>query len=362
MSASAVDLRFMRRALQLARRGAGRVSPNPMVGAVVVRDGQIVGEGYHLYEKRHHAEVVALDRAGDRARGAALYVTLEPCAHWGRTPPCMERVVEAGIREVFVAVTDPSPQVAGKGLHYLRSRGIRVHEGLCGEEALRLNEAFFFFVRHRRPFCLLKLALTLDGRIAAPGGDSKWITGEKARRHVHRHRFLYDAVLVGIETVLTDDPSLDVRWRSRKRIRKVVLDSRLRTPANSRLFQSGDPVWIFHSCPRPPDSPLADRARLVQVPQEGPFLSWPAVLESLGGDSINSLIVEGGGRVAGSSLQAGVIQRIHFYYGPKILGSRGIPGVGELQVSRLADALSVSSLKVRRLGRDFLLDGSLSPS
>ena len=333
-----------------------------MVGAVVVRDGRIVGEGYHLYRKLHHAEVVALDRAGNLARGATLYVTLEPCAHWGRTPPCMERVAEAGIREVFVAAADPSPQVAGKGVQYLRSRGIRVREGPCGEEARRLNEAFFFFVRHRRPFCLLKLALTLDGRIAAPGGDSKWITGEQARRHVHRHRFLYDAVLVGIETVLADDPSLDVRWRMRKRIRKVVLDSQLRTPANSRLFRSGDPVWIFHSCPCPPESPLADRARLVRVPQEGPFLSWPEVLESLGGDSINSLIVEGGGRVAGSSLQAGVIQRIHFYYGPKILGSAGIPAVGELQVDRLADAFAVSSLKVRRLGRDVLLDGYLASS
>ncbi len=331
-----------------------------MVGAVVVRDGQIVGEGYHLYQKLHHAEVVALDRAGSSARGATLYVTLEPCAHWGRTPPCMQRVAEAGIREVFVAVTDPSPQVAGKGLEYLRSHGIRIHEGLCGEEARRLNEAFLFFVRHRRPYCLLKLALTLDGRIAAPGGDSKWITGEKARRQVHRHRFLYDAILVGIETVLMDDPSLDVRWRLRKRTRKVILDSQLRTPVNSRLFQSGDPVWIFHSCPCPPDSPLADRARLVRVPREGPFLSWPAVLESLGRDSITSLIIEGGGRVAGSSLQAGVIQRLHFYYGPKILGSRGVPGVGQLAVGRLADALTVSGLKVKRLGQDFLLDGVLS--
>ena len=330
-----------------------------MVGAVVVRDGQIVGEGYHLYQKLHHAEVVALDRAGSRARGATLYVTLEPCAHWGRTPPCMKRVAEAGIREVFVAAADPSPQVSGKGLVYLRSRGIRIHEGLCGDEARRLNEAFLFFVRHRRPYCLLKLALTLDGRIAAPGGDSKWITGEKARRHVHRHRFLYDAVLVGIETVLMDDPSLDVRWRLRKRTRKVILDSQLRTPVNSRLFRSGDPVWIFHSCPCPPGSPLADRARLVRIPREGPFLSWPAVLEALGRDSITSLIIEGGGRVAGSSLQVGVIQRLHFYYGPKILGSRGVPGVGQLAVGRLADALTVSGLKIRRLGQDFLLDGIL---
>lgn len=359
MSASATDIRFMRRALQLARRGAGRVSPNPMVGAVVVRDGQVVGEGYHLYRKLRHAEVIALDRAGSLARGATLYVTLEPCAHQGRTPPCMQRVVEAGIREVFVAVTDPSPQVAGKGVQYLRSHGIRVHEGLCGEEALRLNESFFFFVKNQKPFCLLKLALTLDGRIAAPTGDSKWITGEEARRHVHRSRFHYDAILVGIETVLMDDPSLDVRWRLKKGIGKVILDSGLRTPVNSRLFQSGDPVWIFHSCPCPPGSPLASRAHLVRVPRNGSFLSWPAVLEALGRESITSLIIEGGGRVAGSSLQAGVVQRIHFYYGSRILGSKGIPGVGELAVRRLADALTVSGLRGRRLGRDFLLDGYL---
>lgn len=362
MPLSIVHTRFMRRALQLARRGAGQVSPNPMVGAVVVRDGRVVGEGYHVYKKFHHAEVVALEKAGHLSQGATLYVTLEPCAHWGRTPPCAERVAEAGIREVFIAVTDPFPEVSGKGCSYLRSQGIQVYEGLLEKPARKLNEAFFFFVQHRSPFCLLKLALTLDGRIAAQGGESQWITGELARRHVHRLRFHHDSVLVGVETILRDNPSLNIRWRLKKRIHKVILDTWLRTPVNSRIFESGDPVWIFHDSPSAMDNPLSQMARLVRVPRDGALLSWPAVLDSLGHEQIGSLMIEGGSRVAGSALDNGIVQRINFFYGPKIIGSRGIPGVGELVSKCLSDAHLVSHLKMKKLGTDFLLDGYLHAS
>ncbi len=215
---SPADERFMKRAIALARRGEGRASPNPLVGAVVVKEGRIVGEGYHVFEKRDHAEVVALGHAGTQSAGASLYVTLEPCAHFGRTPPCADRIIESHIQQVFMAAGDPNPDVAGGGGDKLRSRGILVHEGLCRDEAVRLNESYFYFAKRRRPFSRLKLALTLDGMIATRCGDSQWITGEAARREVQRLRYQHDAILVGVNTVLRYNPRLAVRVRRRNRI------------------------------------------------------------------------------------------------------------------------------------------------
>ncbi|RPI27190.1 MAG: bifunctional diaminohydroxyphosphoribosylaminopyrimidine deaminase/5-amino-6-(5-phosphoribosylamino)uracil reductase RibD, partial [Acidobacteria bacterium] len=244
----------MKRALRLARRGVGRVSPNPLVGAVIVKDGIIVGEGYHVYERKDHAEVVALRAAGPLARGADLHLNLEPCSHFGRTPPCVESIIQAGIRRVSIATLDPNPLVSGQGIEALRKHGIEVHEGICREEALRLNEKFFHFIQTGRPFVLLKLAMTLDGRIATASGESRWITGEAARRIVHGWRYEYDALLVGVNTVLADDPSLDTRGSRQKPLTKVILDSGLRTPATARLFSTPGAVVIFHG-----SDALADR-------------------------------------------------------------------------------------------------------
>jgi diaminohydroxyphosphoribosylaminopyrimidine deaminase/5-amino-6-(5-phosphoribosylamino)uracil reductase len=389
------EIALMKRALGLARRGAGRVSPNPLVGAVVCRNGRIIGEGYHLYETRRHAEVVALDHAGSEAAGADLYVNLEPCCHHGRTPPCVDRIVSAGVRRVFVSIRDPNPQVNGKGVALLRQAGVEVIEGLCSQDAAVLNEKFLHFVRTGLPFVLLKLALSLDGRIATSSGDSRWITGPAARRHAHRLRFEYDAMLVGINTVLRDDPSLNVRWRRSKRVLRVILDSRLRTPPTARLFDSGDPVIIFHALDVDDTrakhlaakatlarAPVAQPSRLrssenaslpwtaseTPTPQSGGdspwlrapsahlFLDWEFILSRLAEDYVTSLLIEGGGKVAASALRAGVVQKVNFLYAPKIIGAEGAPGVGDLGMACLAQALELDRLKVRLLPPDVLVE------
>ncbi len=352
---------WMRRALRLAARGEGLASPNPLVGSVVVRDGSIVGEDYHVYAKRDHAEVLALRQAGDRSRGADLYVNLEPCAHVGRTPPCAVAVAESGIKRVFVAVEDPNPLVAGQGIEYLRRSGVEVEVGLCREAALRLNEVFFRYIRTGLPFVTLKLAMTLDGKIAASGGESKWITGPRSRRRVQKMRFASDAILVGIETVLADDPSLDVRWKSGKRITKVILDSRLRCPDQARLFDSSDPVMIFHgsSASDRDRRRLHPRAALVEVTAGPAGLDWDAILAELGRHSIAGLLVEGGGRIAASLLAEGHVNRLNLFYAPKILGAEGIDGIGPLGDRSLAEAIALSDVSLRRLGPDFLLDARL---
>lgn len=354
-------LKFMRRALALARRGYGKTSPNPMVGAVLVLDGQIVGEGCHFYQQRHHAETLALEQAGKRARGSTLYVNLEPCSHQGRTPPCANRLIEAGVRRVFVSLRDPNPLVAGRGIERLKESGVEVQEGLCKDEAKRLNEAFFHFIRTGRPFVTLKLAMSLDGRIAARSGDSKWITGPQARRRVHRLRYRSDAILVGAETILRDDPSLNVRWVRRNPIVKVVLDSRLRTPPQARIFESGDQVLIFHSEPAPEPRRKASppHCQLISVSRREAGLDWQEILDGLGKRRLLSLMIEGGRQVAASALQSGLVQKIEFYYGPRIIGADGLPAVGEMGFERLKDCLQIETLRTSRLGSDFVVEGYL---
>jgi diaminohydroxyphosphoribosylaminopyrimidine deaminase / 5-amino-6-(5-phosphoribosylamino)uracil reductase len=349
---------YMRRALRLAARGAGHASPNPMVGAVVVRNGRVVGEGYHRYDLRDHAEVEALRRAGDAARDSDLYVTLEPCVHTGRTGPCAPLIVEAGVRRVFAAVEDPNPLVSGAGIAYLRERGVEVSVGLGRDKAAELNRAFFHYIATRRPFVTLKLALSLDGKIATREGESKWITGPKARRRVHRMRYGADAILVGIGTILADDPSLDVRGRRRNRITKVVLDSSLRCPPTARIFLSGDPVVVAHG-PNPDEEGrrvLRDRARLLEVPAGDGGLAWDALLEELGRLRVLDLLVEGGSRVAASALASGLVKRIAFFYAPRIIGGDGLSSVGDLRIGRLEECLRFKSVRVRRLGPDLLVE------
>jgi diaminohydroxyphosphoribosylaminopyrimidine deaminase/5-amino-6-(5-phosphoribosylamino)uracil reductase len=357
-------MHFMKRALQLARLGTGRVSPNPLVGAVLVRNGRIVGEGYHVYERKDHAEIVALNQAGDLAKRTDLYINLEPCSHFGRTPPCAQALVEAGIRRAFVAIRDPNPSVSGNGIATLLHNGIEVHEGLCREEAARLNEKFLHFIQTGRPFALLKLALTLDGRIATSVGESRWITGEAARRAVHKLRYEYDALLVGIGTLLRDDPLLDTRGRRRKPLTKIVLDSQLRTPPEARVFSSAGPVVIFHSPSALSDrvSALRQKALLVPVMRNASGLDWPCLMEWLGEQKITSLIIEGGGQIAGSALSSGVVQKVAFFYAPTILGKEGLPGIGSLNVSRLSEALRLEGVTTARLGPDLLIQGYVKAS
>jgi len=326
------DAFFMRKALRLAERGRGRTSPNPMVGALVVdADGVIVGRGSHEFAGGPHAEVHALRDAGERAAGATLYCTLEPCCHQGRTRPCAPAVADAGIARVVVATQDPNPRVAGGGNALLRSRGIDVVTGVLAAEARRLNEAFFSLMERGRPFVTMKVALSLDGRIAAAPGDRTAITGGAANRHVHRQRAEIDAIAVGSGTVLADDPLLTCRvaFRARPLVR-VVFDTRLRTPPGARLFStlSAGPVIIVSTTDaverrrREAEALTGAGASLFTADEPARLVS---ALRQLGRDGVNSLLVEGGAGLHAAFWDAGLVDRVQMYVAPRPLGAHGVP-------------------------------------
>jgi diaminohydroxyphosphoribosylaminopyrimidine deaminase / 5-amino-6-(5-phosphoribosylamino)uracil reductase len=336
---------WMRRALDLAALGIGETNPNPVVGCVVVKDGRVVGEGFHQRAGGPHAEVIALKRAGTAARGATMYVTLEPCAHRGRTPPCAPLVAASGVRRVVVATRDPNPRVNGSGLRTVRGAGIRVSEGVLAEEARRLNRRFFLSCRLGRPFVLLKAGITLDGRIATATGHSRWITSPEQRRAARRMRRLYDVVLVGIGTVLADDPLLQPVPRTRRPYPRAVLDSRLRIPLRSRLVRTAgprSPVWVFTRV-----KGGARRARLeaagvtvIPVTGSGNRLSPRAVLRALFARGVRSVMIEGGGEVLGSFLSARLVDEIALFRAPLVLGGRGSrPAFGGRNPKRIEQAL-----------------------
>jgi diaminohydroxyphosphoribosylaminopyrimidine deaminase/5-amino-6-(5-phosphoribosylamino)uracil reductase len=318
----------MRRALAIAARGLGETSPNPAVGCVVARGARVVGEGFHARAGAPHAEVVALRRAGSRARGATLYVTLEPCAHQGRTPPCAPLVRESGIARVVAAIRDPNPRVKGRGLAMLRRAGIVVETGLLAGEAARLDERFLAWARLGRPFVLLKAALTLDGRIATASLRSKWITSPGQRRQARWMRRLHDAVLVGVGTALADDPLLLPSPRTRRPFLRVVLDSRLRLPPRGRLARTAaprTPVLALSCAPDPARRRELEAAgvQVVEVAGEGGRVSLPAVLEALGARGVTSVMVEGGSEVLGSFLAARLVDQVALFRAPLLLGGRG---------------------------------------
>ncbi len=357
----------MKLALQLAARGAGRVSPNPMVGAVVVRAGQVVGRGFHRRAGAPHAEAEALQQAGAQARGADLYVTLEPCNHQGRTPPCTQAILQAGVGRVIIATGDPNPGVTGGGAAWLSSRGLPVETGLLAVEARRLNEAWFHWVSTGRPWVIAKAACSLDGRIATAGGESQWLTGEKARLAGHSLRHRVDAILVGVGTVLADDPQLTTRLprgRGKDPIR-VVLDSRLRLPEPARLLHQDSPAPTWIACtPRAPHDKimLLEQlgAKILVLPEEEGRVAIPALLDFLGGQQIQSVLVEGSAEVLGAFFDQKLVQRFHFFYAPKILGGVKAPGVvGGHGVTRLKDAHEAREMTIRRVGPDLLVSGYL---
>lgn len=367
---------FMRRALRLASRGIGLASPNPMVGAVVVREGRVVGEGAHFYAERHHAERVAIDRSGAAARGADLYVTLEPCAHHGRTPPCCEAVKSAGVRRVWVGMEDPNPLTAGKGVDYLKREGVEVHVIDDPAPFRFLNRAYCKLMESGRPWVTMKAAMTLDGRIATASGKSKWITGPLSRMWAHWLRFGHDAVLAGVGTVLADDPELTCRHRRQREnpVVRVVLDSRLRTPASSRAIASADrsPLRIYcsrHAALERREILESMGARVVCVPsghQTGgggrEEVSLERVLEDLAANGVSSLLVEGGAQVHAAFLRAGAVDECRLFYAPMILGGDAIPVLGELGKLDLGLAIRARVLSVRRLPPDFMVHGIFSPS
>ena len=358
------DNYYMKRAISLSRRGAGMVSPNPLVGALIVKKGRVIGEGYHRRPGGGHAEVLAIEEAGKKASGATLYVTLEPCCHFGRTPPCTDRIIASGIQRVVAPMEDPNPDVGGKGFRRLRKEGIKVTVGVQQELAERTNEIYFHTVRTRGPFVLLKSALSLDGKIATSGGHSRWITSEKARQSVHRLRYEMDAVMVGIGTVLIDDPLLTVRDYSQKKcIRRIVLDTYLRMPSHSRLLKSLDEgeVIIFTSkrAPEGRKKRLEKKGGIIySVPARKGKLSLPAVMKKVSDLGITSVLLEAGSELAWAALEAKIVTKVYFFYGTIILGGTGAPpAVGGRGVSLLRHAIRLESVKISKLGEDFLLEG-----
>lgn len=362
------DRVFMKEAVRLALRGKGHTSPNPMVGAVVVKNDVIVGRGFHEYVGGPHAEVNALGQAGPEARGAELYVTLEPCNHHGRTPPCTQAVLRSGIARVVMGMLDPNPKVTGGGKDFLEKCGIQVETGILETECRRLNQAFIKHSTTGIPFVSLKVAATLDGRIATRTGDSRWISNEKSRLFVHHMRHASDAVLVGIGTAVRDDPELSVRLPGKKISREVVrivLDSKLRLPPDSRLARTARdiPLWVVctEAAPGEAERALVDKgATVLRVPERQGRIDLVSFLEECGRRDISSILVEGGGRVAGSFLEAGLVDDFYFFYAPKILSDpEGTPMISGLARLNMAEALPVYDLRVKRFGQDVLLTGRM---
>jgi diaminohydroxyphosphoribosylaminopyrimidine deaminase/5-amino-6-(5-phosphoribosylamino)uracil reductase len=360
------DRFFMKKALRLAAKGRGRASPNPMVGAVVVQGDSIVGTGFHAFVGGPHAEINALKDAGNKTSGATLYVTLEPCNHFGRTPPCTSSIIRAGISRVVVGMADPNPHVEGGGAPFLSKHGIRIEMGVLERECRLLNQPFVKHVITGLPLVTLKAAMTLDGRIAAASGDSRWISNDRSRRFVHRLRCSLDAILVGIETALIDDPQLTARIASRPPCRqpiRIVLDSMLRLPVTSRLVQTARtvPVWIVchEDAPAESEDRLRDEAvEVIRLPRENRRLSLRSLLEELGRRNVTSLLVEGGSKVLGDFIEKQLADDFYFFYAPRILADpRAIPAFTGGPKTTIAQAWDVYDIGVRRFERDVMLHG-----
>ncbi|OWY69616.1 riboflavin biosynthesis protein RibD [cyanobacterium TDX16] len=355
------DERFMRRALAIARRAEGRVEPNPMVGCVLVKRGRIVGEGYHRVFGGPHAEVNAIASAGRAAKGATAYVTLEPCCHHGKTPPCTEALIRSGVGSVIAAMKDPNPLVAGKGLRRLRAAGITTRVGLLEREAEVLTAPFITRQKQRRPYFILKWAQSLDGKIATRTGDSQWITSLASRREAHRLRARVDAVIVGVETVLADDPELTARHAPRRRTAaRVVLDSRLRTPLTARVVRTANvtPTLIVTSLMgirRKSRTAALEAAgcEVIAMKSTQSEISLPALARELYRRSMTNVMVEGGGRILGSFFDSGLGDEAMIFVAPRLIGGAEAPGpLGGLGPRNMTDLAALEVLSVRRLGVD----------
>ncbi len=361
------DYGYMRMAYGLARKPIGRVSPNPYVGAVIVRDGLTVGFGSHDGPGKPHAEIMALRQAGRRARGATLYVTLEPCVHWGRTPPCVDSLLASGLRRVVISDLDPNPLVFRRGVRRLKREGLAVEWGLLAEENRRLNEAYIKYITRRVPFVTVKAAVSLDGRMASLAGDSRWISSAATREYVHFLRGECDALMVGLNTVLRDDPRLTVRHPSGPGtpLTRVVLDTSLRFPPAARLFSTltQGPLVIFTGREASPAKAAAlekKGARVVRVRSRGGRLDLGAVLAWLGRNEIAHVLVEGGGLLASSLLEQRLADKVFLTISPKLIGGREAPAfIAGRGADRLADALSIRDVRTFSLGSDVIVEGHL---
>ena len=355
--------KFMAEALKIARNAEGRTSPNPMVGAVIVKNGRIIAEGWHRKAGTPHAEIHALNMAGELAKNSTMYVTLEPCSHFGRTPPCANRIVDAGVKKVVIAMTDPNPLVAGKGIEILKSAGIEVEVGILEDDARRLNEVFLKYITKKIPFVTAKFACTLDGKISTVTGESQWISCEESRNFVHRLRDVNDGILVGVGTILADNPSLTTRIDNGKNPVRIVVDSLARTPINSKFLNDGaakNIIAVTENAPADKISALQNLGAEIIFCGNSQQVDLKILMAELARREITSVLLEGGGTLNFSMFRAGLIDKVFAFVAPKIIGGKNaltpVEGAG---VEKLSDAVQLENLTAEKIGTDILICGYL---
>ena len=359
-----LNQRFMERAISLAKKGVVWTNPNPMVGAVIVKNGEIIGEGYHERIGGLHAERNAFKNCRENPKGAEMYVTLEPCCHYGKTPPCTEAIIEHGIQKVYVGNLDPNPKVAGKGIQILREHGIQVETGILEKECAKINDVFFHYIQKDTPYVALKYAMTLDGKIATYTGESKWITGEKAREHVHLLRHKYSGIMAGIGTVLADDPMLNARVEHANNPVRIICDSRLCIPEISKIVQTAKEIPTIIATLSDDQQKIkrleSAGCKVWKIQEESEHVSIEALLKRLKQKEIDSVFVEGGGILNEAVIKSGYVNKVYVYIAPKIFGGEKaktpVEGKG---IARIRDALSLEELQTKVLGRDILLEGKV---
>ena len=359
------DVAYMRQAVALARRGTGWTAPNPLVGAVVVKDGKVIGRGYHARCGGLHAERAALADCTVSPRGATMYVTLEPCCHQGRQPPCTDAILAAGIARVVVGSDDPNPLVAGKGLEILRRGGVELVSGVLREACDALNPVFFHFIRTKRPYVVMKYAMTMDGKIATRTGASRWITGEAARRRVHRDRHRYTAIMAGVGTVLADDPMLNCRIKGGKNPVRIICDTHLRTPLTSQIVRTaGEIPTILATCAEPSlYGPYLDaHCQVWTLPERDGHVDLDALMDRLGSAGIDSVLLEGGGTLNWAALENGIVQRVQAYVAPKLFGGDAKSPVEGQGVALPDQAVVLKNTRILRVGEDILLESEVDGS
>lgn len=358
------DKDYMQLALQLAEKGCGFVSPNPMVGAVIVKNEQIIGSGYHERYGEPHAERNALASCSESPKGSTMYVTLEPCCHHGKQPPCVEAIIDAGIKRVVVGSGDPNPLVAGKGIEILRNSGIEVTEHVLEDECRKINDVFFHFIQTKRPYVVMKYAMTLDGKIATYTGASKWITGEEARSYVHQQRHRYRAIMVGVGTVLTDNPLLTCRMKGGRNPIRIICDSRLRTPLDSQIVQTANEIpTILATCCQNPEKHIAFQhagCHVLVIDELDGHLNLSTLMQELGKHGIDSILMEGGATLNWSALRCGIVQKVEAFIAPKLFGGTlAKTPIGGEGFSIPDASVILKNQSIRQFGNDILIEGEV---
>lgn len=355
---------YMRAAIDEAVKGMGFTNPNPMVGAVIVKDGKIISRDYHHRCGEFHAERNAINNCDADMNGAEIYVTLEPCCHFGKTPPCTDAIIQSGIKKVYIGSDDPNPLVAGKGEQILRDNGIVVETGLLREECDRINDVFFHYIKYKMPFVVMKYAMTADGKIACYNGESKWITGESARGNVQKSRLRYSGIMVGVNTVLTDNPSLTCRLENGRNPVRIICDSNLRTPLDCNILKTAHEVPTIIACLKTAENAEIYEKRgvtILRVSEEDGHINLRELMTKLGEMKIDSILLEGGSTLNYSALKSGIINKVQAYIAPKIFGGKNSPSpIGGLGVNSPAEGFMLKNPQISRFGEDFLIEWEVS--